>query len=174
MALMSGSADGPCCSKSSVVSPGSGRDFGAGIGRGMGPTFSPAWVSTQHAVLRSEQEKLRLTCMVWVMLIVGLPPFFLTNSSESHNVRPHRYITSTPASFADRITCASRSRAYASVSLSNTRWEILHDLNSFGSSVWGASRMRNSFEFLLSFVMDSERSFWQSSLRSWYQRWQWR
>ena len=40
---MSGSASGRVCAKSSAVSPGSGSEVGAAIGRGMGPIFSPAW-----------------------------------------------------------------------------------------------------------------------------------
>lgn len=59
---------------------------------------------------------------------------------------------------------SSLSRAYASVSFSNTRCEIRHASNSFGNSVCGASRITNSFDFGLSLVRDAERSFWQSSL----------
>ena len=128
--MKSGLGSGRSCSKLRDVSPGSGRNFGAGIGLGIGPILGPAvWT--------------------WVIVIVGFPPFFLTSSSLSHKVLPDLTITSTPASLAAFITAASRSRAYASVSFSKTKCVIFHALKSFGKSVWGASRMRNSFDFLL-------------------------
>ena len=40
--LRSGFCSGNCCSKSRVVSPGSGIDVGAGMGFGTGPIFGPA------------------------------------------------------------------------------------------------------------------------------------
>ena len=40
--LISGSGSGCVCSKSKLVSPGSGMDFGAAIGLGTGPIFGPA------------------------------------------------------------------------------------------------------------------------------------
>lgn len=41
---------------------------------------------------------------------------------------------------------------------------MFHALKSLARIVWGASRRTKSFEFGLSFVMDAERSDWQSSL----------
>lgn len=96
--------------------------------------------------------------------MVGFPPFALTSSSGSYNVLPILTITSTPASFACLITFSSRSRAYASVSFSKTRCVIFHALKSFVRSVWGASRITNSFDFGFNFVIEAERSDWQSSL----------
>ena len=41
---------------------------------------------------------------------------------------------------------------------------MFHAFKSLARTVWGASRRTNSFDFGLSFVMDAERSDWQSSL----------
>ena len=97
--------------------------------------------------------------------MVGLLPFALTSSSGSHSVLPYLVMTSTPACLASFLTSSSRARAYASVSFSKTRCVTLQDLNSLGSRVCGASRSTWSLELELSFVMLSETSFWQSSLR---------
>ncbi len=50
--LMSGLLEGRSCAKLSDVSPGSGIDVGAGIGRGIGPIFLPAaWTSVEKRQL---------------------------------------------------------------------------------------------------------------------------
>ena len=146
---------------SKAVLPGSGSDLGADIGRGMSPSFFAAW-QTISTLLRS--PKSLLTCSTWVILIVGFPPLAFTSSSGSYSVLPVLIITFTLASFASCNTFSSRSRAYASVSFSKTKCDIFHALKSFGNTVCGASRTTKSFDLGLTFVIDLERSDWQSSL----------
>ena len=50
------------------------------------------------------------------------------------------------------------------MSFSKTRWETFHALRSFGSTLVAPSRATNSFDLELSFVMEADRSDWQSSL----------
>lgn len=98
------------------------------------------------------------------MLIVGLPPLAWTRSSGSYNVLPSLWITLTPAFLAISMTAWSLSRAYASVSFSNTRCEIFHSLKIFPSTVCGASRTTKSLDLGFNFVIDFDRSDWQSRL----------
>jgi len=93
-----------------------------------------------------------------------LPPFVLTSSSGSYRVLPILTITSTPASAAISRTFVSLSRAYASVSFSKTRCDIFQALKSFVRTICGASRTTNNFDFGFNFVIEEERSDWQSSL----------
>ena len=58
-ALISGLSSGCSWSKSSGVSPGSGRVSGGGIGRGIGPIFLPALQRTQLSV-----NKLYFSCQL--------------------------------------------------------------------------------------------------------------
>ena len=79
---MSGVGEGCVCSKSRVVSPGSGRDSGDGIDFATSPSFSAAWNQSARVEWLAFPSR-RHTCWTWVMLIVGFPPFALTKSSGS-------------------------------------------------------------------------------------------
>ena len=169
-----------------AVSPGSGRDVGAGRGRGIAPSFWPAYNEcngSEHVYITASSAtdgtgmpgqnipkrlpKRReyaiwndfLTCCTCVILIVAFPPFALTSSSLSHNVRPLFTIISTPISLALPITSSSLALAYASVSFSKHKCVIPHSLINFGNTVCGASLTTSNFCFGFSAVREEERSF---------------